>query len=206
MPSAQQILDAINNTTTAVNNNTTAINNNTTAIGGKLDAVNAELATLDGQLNALNTSIQAVDADVQKVQQLLLWGFEQLITLGKYTNQALLQNDLQNDTMICALQQVAVNTCGIWNEAHIQTDLQKEIKAATRKLAFLFAATHTEALFALEQDEELRKKIEACCPPKPAVPVCAESPCPAPPQFDQQPPATQPPPKIATPIGTPTTN
>lgn len=200
MPSAQNILDAINNTTTAVNSTTAAVDNNTTAIGGKLDTVNTNLATIESQLNAINSSIQAVDADVQKVQQLLLWGFEQLITLGKYTNQALLQNDKQNDTMICILQQVAVNTCGIWNEAHTQTDLQKEIKAATGKLAFLFAATHSDALFALEQDEELRRKIEACCPPKPAAPVCAETPCPAPPQFDQQPPETQPPPQTGAPI------
>jgi hypothetical protein len=182
MPSAQDILDAINN--------------NTSIVGGKLDTVNSNLVTIEGQLNTINASIQTVDADVQKVQQLLLWGFQQLITLGQYTNQALFQNDQQNDTMICLLQQVSTNTCGIWNEAHIQTGLQKEIQAATRKLASLFAATHADAAFALERDEELRRKIEACCPPEPPPPICVEPICPAPPPFQQQPPATQPPPQI----------
>jgi hypothetical protein len=185
MPSAQDILDAINN--------------NTSQIGTKLDAVNTNLSTIEGQLNIINSSIQAVDADVQKVQQLLLWGFTQLITLGQYTNQALFQNDQQNDAMICILKQVSVNTCGIWNETHIQSALQEEIKAATRKLAFLFAATHCDAAFVLERDEELRRKIEACCPPEPPPPACTESPCVSPPPFEQQPPATQPPPQLGQP-------
>jgi len=186
MPSAQDILDAINN--------------NTSIVGGKLDTVNTNLSTIEGQLKAINASVQAVDSDVQKVQQLLLWGFEQLITLGQYTNQALFQNDQQNDAMICILKQIAVNTCGIWNDVHVQTGLQKEIQAATRQLAFLFAATHGDAAIALERDEELRRKIEACCPPRPPEPICAEQPCSSPPPFERQPPQTQPPPQIGPPI------
>ncbi len=181
MPSAQDFLNAINN--------------NTSTIGGKLDTVNTNLATIEGKLDTLNASVQAVDADVQKVQQLLLWGFQQLITLGQYTNQALYQNDLQNDTMICLLQQISVDTCGIWNEVHTQTELQEAIKAAIRKLACLYAATHGDAAITLEREQALRLQIEACCPPKPPVPVCVESPCPAPRPFEQEPPVTQPPPK-----------
>ena len=93
MPSAQDVLDAINQTKAAVINDTTVI-------GQKLDTLTA--------------AVNAVDADVKLTQQVLLWGFEQLITLGQYTNQALSQNDKQNDTMICILEQIAVNTCGIW--------------------------------------------------------------------------------------------
>lgn len=192
MPSAQEILDAINNSTTA-------ITNNTSVVGGKLDTVNSHLITIQGKLDTINTSIQAVDADVQQVRQLLLWGFEQLITLGQYTTQALFQNDQQNDTMICILQQISVNTCGIWNEVHTQTDLQRHIREATRKLALLYAATHGEAALTLEREEELWRKIEACCPPKPPEPVCKESPCRVPPPFDQKPPETQPPPQFGPP-------
>jgi hypothetical protein len=185
MPSAQDILDAINN--------------NTGIIGGKLDTVNSNLTVIENKLDAINASVNAVDADVQKLQQLVLWGFSQLITLGQYTNQALFQNDKQNDTMICILQQISVNTCGIWNEAHNQTELEKAIRAATRKLARLYASTHAEAAFDLEREEELHRQIEACCPPKPPEPACAESPCAAPPPFDQPPPSTQPPPQVGPP-------
>jgi hypothetical protein len=175
MPSAQDVLDAINDTKAA-------INNNTTVIGQKLDTLVA----------AVNT----VDADLKLAQQVLLWGFEQLITLGQYTNEALFQNDKQNDTIICNLEQVSVNTCGIWNEAHIQTDLQKGTEAAAQKLAKLYAATHGDAAVTLAREEELLKRIEECCPPEEPKPVCVETPCPAPAPFTQPPPATQPPPQI----------
>jgi hypothetical protein len=168
MASAQDVLDAINN--------------NTTAVGQKLDTLNA--------------SVNALDADVKLVQQLLLWGFEQLITLGQYTNQALFQNDNQNDTIICSLQQIAVNTCGIWNEADVQTELQKRTVSAAQKLAQLYAASHGDAAIALHRNAELLRRIEECCPCEPPKPVCDESPCPAPAHLDQQPPATQPPPPL----------
>jgi hypothetical protein len=175
MPSAQDVLDAINN--------------NTNVIGQKLD-------TIGQKLDTINASVNAVDADVKLVQQVLLWGFEQLITLGQYTNQALFQNDKQNDTMICILQQVSVNTCGIWNEVHTQTDLQKGIDAAAQKLAKLYASTHGDAAGTLAREEELRRRIEECCPSKEPKPVCVEKPCPEPAPFAQQPPSTQPPPQI----------
>ena len=38
-------------------------------------------------------------------------GFNQLVTLGQYTNQALYQNDQQNDTIICLLEHISKNTC-----------------------------------------------------------------------------------------------
>ena len=184
MPSAQDILDSIN-----------AIKDKMEAVKGKLDTVNSHLNTVEGKLDTINASVKAVDIDVQKVQQLLLWGFGQLITLGQYTNQALFHNNQQNDTMICLLQQIAVNTCGIWNEAHIQTGLQEAIKATSRKLADLYAATHGEAALTLEREAELRRQIEACCPPKPPTSACVERPCPKPEPFDQKPPRTEPPPK-----------
>jgi hypothetical protein len=175
MPSAQDVLDAVEQTKAAVNNNTIVI-------GQKLDTLTA--------------AVNAVDADVKLTQQVLLWGFEQLITLGQYANQALSQNDKQNDTMICILEQIAVNTCGIWNEAHIQTHLEKGIETSTQKLARLYAATHGDAAVAFAREEELLRRIEKCCPPEEPPPVCVETPCPTPPPFNQSPPATQPPPPI----------
>jgi hypothetical protein len=177
MPSAQDFLNAVHD-----------VSNKLDQIKGKLDTANNHLAT--------------IEASVQQSQQLLLWGFQQMITLGQYTNQALFHNDQQNDTMICLLQEIAVNTCGIWNEAHTQTPLQEAIKAACRRLADLYAATHGEAAVTLEREEELRRQIEACCPPEPPAPVCVEKPCATPRPFETKPPKTDPPPKGgAGPIG-----
>ncbi len=163
------------------------VRDNTKDIKDKLDTTNAHLATIEGKLDA-------IDADVKQVQQLLLWGFKQLITLGQYTNLALFHNDQQNDTMICQLQQIAENTCCICNEAHIQTGLQEEMQAAMRKLADLYAATHGDAALTLEREAELRKQIEVCCPPEPPKPACVETPCPKPETLGQKPPKTEPPP------------
>jgi hypothetical protein len=213
MPSAQDILDAVNatrdrlgdqnGTSGGVNGRVEdvkgkldATNNNLNDIKGKIDVTNNDLNDIKGKLDTLDTAIKAVDADVKVVQQLLTWGFQQLITLGQYTNQALFQNDKQNDTMICILQQIAVNTCGIWNEDHMQTGLQTSIKDSTTKLADLFADTHAAAELARQEREHLREEIEKCCPPTQPAPVCVEAPCPAPPPFVQPPPQTEPPPDI----------
>ena len=156
MPSAQEIYDAIK-----------AVRDKTEEVKGKLDTVNNHLATIEGKLDV-------IDTDVKVVQQLLLWGFNQLITLNHYTNQALFHNNRQNDTMICQLQQIAVNTCCICNEAHAQTPLQEAIKAASRQLADLYAATHGDAAITLEREADLRRQIEACCPPEPPPPACTD--------------------------------
>jgi hypothetical protein len=164
-----------------------------------LDAINHvkdNTATIINRLDDTNVKLDTVNANLQTVEQLLLWGFEQLVTLGQYTNQALFHNDQQNDTMICLLQQISVNTCGIWNEAHAQTPLQQAIKKAVRRLADLYAATHGDAALTLEREEELRRRIEACCPPEPPASACVEKPCPAPKPFGEKPPATEPPPNI----------
>jgi hypothetical protein len=191
MPSAQDFLDGINH----VKDNTADIRSRLDDVNAKLDTANNHLATIEGKLDNIDASVKAVDSDIQKMQQVLLWGFQQLITLGQYTNQALFQNDQQNDAMICILQQISVNTCGIWNEAHTQTPLQEAIKAAIRKLACLYAATHGDAALTLEREAELRRQIEACCPPEPSPPACVEQPCPTPKPLDQKPPRTEPPPQ-----------
>jgi len=206
MPSAQDILDSINAAKDRLgdqNGTSGGVNQRLEEVKGKLDTTNNDLNDIKGKLDTVNNkldtldaTVKAVDSDIKVVQQLLLWGFEQLITLGQYTNQALFHNDQQNDTMICQLQQISVNTCGIWNEAHLQTGLQTSISHSAKKLADLFAATHAEAELAREERERLQKEIEKCCPPPTPQPVCVEPPCAAPPPFTQQPPQTDPPPLI----------
>jgi hypothetical protein len=199
MPSATDFINAINAVDGDVKLTDADVKSMDADVSGRLDTVNNNLNDIKGKLDTLNNSVLQVDSDVQKMQQLLLWGFQQLITLGQYTNQALSQNDKQNETMICILKQISVNTCGIWNEAHQQTGLQTKIESEARMLADLFAATHAEAELARQERELLQLEIEKCCPPKRPEPICAERPCPAPPPLDQEPPQTQPPPQFGAP-------
>jgi hypothetical protein len=184
MPSAQDIYDSIKASETKLEE-----------VKGKLDTVIINLTTVANKLDAVNASVQAVDASVKKMQQLLLWGFQQLITLGQYTNKSLFHNNKQNDAMICLLQQISDNTCGIWNETHTQTDLQQGMKVGIQKLVDLFAATHGDAAITLEREASLRRQIEVCCPPKQPVPVCVARPCREPERFDERPPETERPPR-----------
>lgn len=118
-----------------------------------LDA-NAKLDSIKGELLSVKSSVDTVNT-----------------TLG-YTNDALYQNSLQNHTIICLLEQISKHTCGIWNEAHIQTGLQTTIRDDEHELVTLYASTHGDAAIAWEQSEKLRKQIEKCCPPEVEPPVC----------------------------------
>jgi hypothetical protein len=189
MASADDILKSINAADDKLDN-----------VNNKLDVVNSNLVSIGTKLDGILASIGALDADVQKVQKLLLWGFKQLITLGQYANLALFQNDQQNDTIICILEHISKNTCGLLNEAHLQTDIQRAVEHSVETLADLYAATHADAALTREREEALRKKIEQCCPPPPPEPVCTYGPCRAPSPLTTPPPEVQPPPDETAPI------
>lgn len=145
---------------------------------GRLDTANAHLGTIEGKLDAIVHAVQTATNAVHQVNHTLQTGFARLITIGNYTNQALYQNAQQNDTMICALENISRNTCALLNEAHMQTELQKSIKDSATTLADLYAATHGEAAVARERLEELRRQVEECCPPKVPPPPCQYQACP----------------------------
>lgn len=177
MPSAQDILDSIN------------------GADARLDNVNNKLDTAIAKLSDIVAAVQSVDSDIQKLLLINQWGFTQLITLGTYTNLALFENNKQNETIICILEQISRNTCSLLNEAHLQTTLDTSIEKSSQALADLYAATHAEAALTREREAALRAQIEACCPPPRPDPVCTYQPCPSPPPVREQPPQTAPPPK-----------
>ncbi|SRR6266487_1711414 len=181
MASAQDVLDAVN----GANGRLDGVNTRLDGVNGRIDGTNARLDDVKAKLDAVTKSIQ----DVNKT---LNWGFGQLITIGNYTNQALAQNAAQNDTIICILEHISKNTCGILNETHAQTGLQTSIKDSTKVLADLYAATHAEAALTRAREEALRKQIEECCPPTVPPPPCDYAPCPAPRPLSEPPPRVDP--------------
>ncbi len=164
------------------------------------DRVSPRLEDIKVKLDALKAATDAVRTAVEHADQMLQWGFSQLITIGNYTNQALYHNNQQNDTIICILEHISKNTCDLVTEAHIQTGLQTTIKNNTTTLAELYEATHAEAALARQKLIALNKKIEECCPPDVPPPACRYEPCPAPrppsePRpVDPRPPGRRPPP------------
>jgi ABC-type transporter Mla subunit MlaD len=183
MPSAQDILDAINGADSRLDD-----------VKAKLDTTNSSLNDIKGKLDAINTSVNQVDSDVKNLVNVMQWGFTQVITLLQYADQALFTNDQQNDTIICLLEHISKNTCALLNEAHQQTEYQKAIKYSTKELEGLYEVTHGEAAIVLEREEKLRKQVEECCPPKQEAPPCSYEPCPEPKPLREPPPKTDPPP------------
>src|SRR5579884_3959477 len=98
MPSAQDILDAIN------------------GADSRLDDVKAKLDTTNSNLNDIKGKLDAINASVNQMSNLMQWGFTPVITLLQYADQALFINDQQNDTMICILEHISKNTCALLNE------------------------------------------------------------------------------------------
>jgi hypothetical protein len=169
MPTAQDFLNALD------------------GANGRLDGVNNRLDTVNNRLDEVKGKLDLINQSVQDLDQTLNWGFSQLITIGNYTNQALHHNAKQNDTIICILEHISQNTCGILNEAHEQTGLQTVIKDNTTVLADLYAATHAEAALNRQREEALRKQIEECCPPDEPPPPCAYQRCPDPGDLSEPP-------------------
>src|SRR5262245_19184071 len=117
------------------------------------------MASADDILNALNgangrrddvkAAVDAVTAAVNNATNHLTAtlnnGFNQLVTLGQYSNQALFHLAQQDDTIICILEHISQNTCDLVTQSHLQTALQERIAASTGKLADLYATVHAEA-------------------------------------------------------------
>ncbi|MFL5819890.1 MAG: hypothetical protein ACJ76S_04320 [Solirubrobacteraceae bacterium] len=150
----------------------------------RLGQTNGLLQQVDTDVKSVKTSVETVNTTLQsgfaQLNNTLQAGFTELITLGKYTNQALYQNSQQNDTIICILEHISQHTCAILNEAAAQTKLQEKIEHSTVALEELYEATHAEAALQREREGALRAQIEECCPPPPPEPPCTYEPCRAP--------------------------
>lgn len=158
------------------------------------------------QLIQINTNLQGLHADLVGVQDCcqqgnvllsqlnstlnagfvnMSQGFQALIAIGEYADQALLENDQQNTTIICLLDKIAREACSLLNEAHIQTRLQTTIEVDSEALVQLYESAHPDAALELERQRKLVAQVRECCPPEPEPPACVFEPCPEPPQVPE---------------------
>jgi hypothetical protein len=135
---------------------------------------------LFNQLVAANTKLDQIRTSLVDVNATLTSGFNNLVTLGQYANQALYHNDQQNDTIICILEHIAKNTCELLNQSVIQTALQTEMESDIDDLECMFASANAAAALECKRLHGLQEQIEKCCPPAKPKPPCDYAPCPAP--------------------------
>jgi hypothetical protein len=139
-----------------------------------------QLLQVNSSLTSLINAVNNATAAVNQVNGTLNNGFGELVTIGNYTNQALFQNDQQNVTMICALEQISKNTCALLNESAAQTALQTVMAADIDGLENMFATANPAAALEIERLAALKAQVEKCCPPPKPTPPCDYKPCPAP--------------------------
>src|ERR1700722_18938580 len=146
----------------------------------QLVAANTRLEDIKGDLVDVKGAVNQVQTAVMLDNTTLTNGFGQLGTLGQYTNQALYQNDLQNDTMICLLEHISKNTCALLNEAAIQTAAQLTMEGGIGTLESMLASVTPGAALEAKRLLALKEQAEKCCPPPKPVPPCDFTVCPAP--------------------------
>lgn len=160
---------------------------------------NNTLGQLHGDMQAeitatkdVNTSVKAVKTSVDKLDDDVNNGFATTInalgTLAQIeaeTAKLVFHLTQQADAMICALEHISKNTCGILTEATVQTKLQTQIAEDTNAVRFIADTTHANAALERERLEALRAQTERCCPPEVRPPACSYEPCPHPEPVDK---------------------
>ena len=155
-----KLISAVNTVNTSVQNEITATNNVTTSVN-----------TLDGDVKS---GFAATDALLKAIAEIELGAVDLLYHLTQ-----------QADTMICALENISKNTCGILTQVTIQTGLQKRLVEDANAIRAIEESAHPEATLELHRLAELRAEIEKCCPPPTPKPACTYVPCPAPPPLEK---------------------
>ena len=103
---------------------------------------------------------------------------KQLLEQSKYQNQLL--GNITNflEVMICQLEKISKQTCQSLNELHWQTDLQKSFLKDISLILEIYKTKHPESVSRINELEELKKKIEKCCPEeKEEKDKCVYEPC-----------------------------
>jgi hypothetical protein len=151
--------------------------NQLTDANGHLVAIDGDLQTVNTSVQAVNTSVQAVDADINGITTAIQTGFSQLYTIANYTNQLLLYQIQQNDTMVCYLEKITRQTCALLNEAALQTAAQQAMRADLDDLKQLYELANPAAAVEQARLEALKAQVEKCCPPPVPTPPCKFEPC-----------------------------
>lgn len=167
----------------------------------ELQAVNGNLGVIHGdgiaQTNATNTvdnSVNKLDGDVQSGFAATINALHVIATIDVEVAKLVFHLTEQADTMICALDKISKNTCGILTQVTQQTRLQTAIADDIHVMSEIARASNPLAALELERLNKLHEEIQRCCPTPVPPPACTFESCPAPkpvpmpdlPRFDPQ--------------------
>jgi hypothetical protein len=140
---------------------------------GKLDNIDTNTFGVANALNNLDSDVTTgFKATVDMLKIIALIDIEAVKLLFHLAQ--------QTDTMICALEHISENTCGILTQVTIQTELQKRIRDDADALRDLAESAYPGATVEQQRLAALRAEVERCCPPEEPKPACTYEPCPQP--------------------------
>jgi len=159
--------------------------NQLVAVNGKLDQLHNDSVAEVNATTQVKTSVDTLDNDVKAGFAQTLAALNTIAAIETAAAQFLFHLTQQADTMICVLEHISKNTCGILTQVTIQTDLQKEIRDDVDIIRDVAEVAYPAAALDRSRLKQLQAQIERCCPPPAPPPACTYQPCPAPKPADR---------------------
>jgi hypothetical protein len=150
------------------------------AVNNALTLLHTDNVAETNAVNQVNTSIGTLTAAVNTGFAQTVNGLTVLAQIEEAMARLLFQLTQQTDTMICALEHISRNTCGILTETTIQTRLETQMAGDLQELEEVTEIAYPAAAVETAKLAKLKAEIERCCPPEVPPPACVYEPCPAP--------------------------
>lgn len=154
--------------------------NELTAVNANLGLIHADGIAETNAINQVRTSVDIVDGDVKAGFAATVQALNVIALIEIEAVKLLFHITQQNDAMICALEHISKNTCGILTQVTIQTGLQARTARDTELMREIMQAAYPGAALEQERLAKLRAEIERCCPRQEPPPACKYEPCPSP--------------------------
>lgn len=170
MPSLQDVADQINARLDNISTHTQNTAQNT--------ADNLAISTeIRDKLNQTNNHLSQINLTLNTGFANLSQGLNVLIQLEVISLQLLDHHRKQNDTIICELVNSNNLLCNIMNKLGTQLTLSKQTLESTKRIEGINERVNCCEASDYDRDLEQRKRIEACCPPKPPRAEECPKPC-----------------------------
>jgi hypothetical protein len=150
----------------------------------QLQAVNGQLAQIDADVtagtnatNQVKLGVDTLDGDVKAGFAATVNALNAIAQIDIEAVKLLFHLTQQADTMICALENISRNTCGILTQVTLQTQLETRIRDDVSALRDIAESANPGAALERQRLAALRAEIERCCPPPKTEPACVYEPC-----------------------------
>jgi hypothetical protein len=154
--------------------------NQLTQVNSNLGLIHNDGLAETSAINQVKASVDQLDNDVKAGFAATVNALSTIAQVEIETAKLLFHLTQQADTMICTLEHIAQNTCGIWNEAVKQTALQTRMRDDADVLRSVAEFAHADATLEMNRLADLKAQVERCCPPPKQQLPCDYRACPAP--------------------------